>query len=103
MSSLLNSSSSSSREAGPTLEDLAPLHDVTCEVAVVLGTGHMSVRQCLYLKPQTVISLAQLAGTDLQMEVNGVPVAHGEIVVVDDSTALRLTGITPPPSAEEMA
>ncbi len=87
----------------PSLDDYAPLHDVTCEVSVVLGTGQMSVRQCLYLKPQTVIPLAQAAGADLQLLVNGVAVAHGEVVVLDDSTALRLNGIAPPPSAEEIS
>lgn len=104
MSSSPNSSSSSRPEAGHlVLDDYAPLHDVTCEVSVVLGTGQMSVRECLYLKPQTIITLAQSAGSDLQMTVNGVAVAHGEIVVLDDSTALRLNGIAQPPSAEELS
>lgn len=104
MSSSLNSSSSSRVEGGaPTLDEYTPLHDVTCEVAVVLGTGQMSVRECLYLKPQTIIPLAQAAGADLQMTVNGVAVAHGEVVVLDDSTALRLNGIVPPPSAEDIS
>jgi flagellar motor switch protein FliN/FliY len=85
------------------LDDYTPLHDVTCEVSVVLGTGQMSVRECLYLKPQTIIPLVQPAGADLQMTVNGVLVAHGEVVVLDDSTALRLNGIVPPPSAEELS
>ena len=35
----------------PVLDQFASLSDVTCEVAVVLGTGRMSVRECLYLKP----------------------------------------------------
>ncbi len=104
MSSSPNSSSSSRSDSGaPVLDDYAPLHDVTCEVSVVLGTGRMSVRECLYLKAQTIIPLAQAAGADLQMTVNGVLVAHGEIVVLDDSTALRLNGIVPPPSAEEVS
>ena len=52
MSSSPNSSSSSE-----SLAELAPLYDVPCEVSVVLGTGRVSVRQCLYLKPKTVIPL----------------------------------------------
>ena len=85
------------------LDQYASLSDVVCEVAVVLGTGRMSVRECLYLKPKTVIPLQQLAGSDLQMRVNGVAIAHGEVVIVDDSTSIRLTSIVPPPSAEEPA
>lgn len=84
-----------------SLADLAPLFDVPCEVVVVLGTGRVSVRQCLYLKPRTVIPLTQAAGSDLQLLVNGVPIATGEVAVLDDSAAVRLTQIVPPPSTEE--
>jgi len=96
MSSSPNSSSSSE-----PLAELSPLYDVPCEVSVVLGTGRVSVRQCLYLKPKTVIPLAQVAGSDMQLLVNGIPIATGEVAVLDDSTAVRLTQIVPPPSTEE--
>jgi flagellar motor switch protein FliN/FliY len=85
------------------LDVYTPLNDVTCEVAVVLGTGRMSVRECLYLKPKTVIPLEQSAGSDLHVRINGVLVAHGEVAIIDDSTAVRLTSILPPPSAEDQA
>src|SRR6186997_3237435 len=88
---------------GSVLERFASLSDVTCEVAVVLGTGRMSVRECLYLKPKTVIPLEQLAGSDLHVRVNGVLIAHGEVAIVDDSTNIRLTSIVPPPSGEDQA
>lgn len=84
------------------LDQFASLSDVTCEVAVVLGTGRMSVRECLYLKPKTVIPLEQTAGSDLHVRINGVLIAHGEVAIVDDSTNVRLTSIVPPPSAEDL-
>jgi flagellar motor switch protein FliN/FliY len=98
MSSFPNSSSSSEPErlAGP----LAALHDVVCDVDVVLGTARISVRDCLRLKKQSIIRLAQSAGSDMQVVVNGVALAHGEVVIVDDSTAIRVTDILAPPSAE---
>jgi len=99
MSSSPNSSSSSSA----VLDRFPSLSDVTCEVAVVLGTGRMSVRECLYLVPKTVIPLEQLAGSDLHVRVNGVLIAHGEVAIVDDSTNIRLTSIVAPPSGEELA
>ena len=99
----MSSSPNSSSSFETALSELAPLYDVPCEVSVVLGTGRVSVRQCLYLKPKTVIPLAQLAGADLQLLVNGVPIATGEVAVLDDSTAVRLTHIVPPPSTEESA
>jgi len=91
-------------KAGPApVDQFATLSDVTCEVAVVLGTGRMSVRECLYLKPKTVIPLEQAAGSDLHVRINGVLIAHGEVAIVDDSTNIRLTSILPPPSGEELA
>ena len=44
------------------------------------------------------VRLAQTAGSDLQVLVNGIPIAHSEVVIVDDSTAVRLTDILAPPS-----
>jgi flagellar motor switch protein FliN/FliY len=85
------------------IDQFATLSDVTCEVAVVLGTGRMSVRECMYLKPKTVIPLEQTAGSDLHVRINGVLIAHGEVAIVDDSTNIRLTSILPPPSGEELA
>lgn len=92
MSSSPNSSSSTELDAAA----LAPLEDATCDVDVVLGSGTITVRDCLGLRRQMVIRLQQAAGSDLQVLVNGVGVAQGEVVIIDDSTAIRLTEITPP-------
>lgn len=81
-------------------EELAPLGDVTCAVDIRIGTATISVRECLHLKRHSIIRLQQVAGADMQVAVNGVPIANGEVVIVDDSTAIRLTEILPPPSAE---
>ena len=94
MSSLPNSLSSSDPA------DLTALHDVVCDVHVVLGTGTLSVRECLELRRHSVMRLVQNAGADLQVVINGVLVAHGEVVIVDDSTAIRITEIAAPPSSE---
>jgi flagellar motor switch protein FliN/FliY len=91
-------SSSSSNEPGVAV-DLGRLRDVICRVEVVLGTGTIAVRHCLSMQPGSLIPLRQVAGTDLQVFVNGVMIALGEVVIVEDSTAIRLTEILPPPSA----
>jgi flagellar motor switch protein FliN/FliY len=83
--------------------DLQPLNDVTCSVDVWLGTATISVRDCLHMKRHSIIRLEQSAGGDMQVVVNGVLVAHGEVVIIDDSTAIRLTEIAAPPSAETTA
>jgi flagellar motor switch protein FliN len=98
MSSSQNSSFSF--DIGSFAAALAPLHDVICTVDVILGATQMSVGDCLRLEPQTIIRLAHSAGGDLQVLVNGIPVAHAEVVIVDDSTAVRITELVAPPSSE---
>ena len=93
MSSSTNSSSSSEPA-------LVALHDVMCAVDIVLGSSSFSVRDCLALRPNTLIRLHEFAGADMQVVVNGVPLATGEVVIIDDSTAIRITDILPPPSNE---
>jgi flagellar motor switch protein FliN len=97
MSSSQNSLSSSD---AITAAGLAPLNDVICNIDVVLGSAVMSVRDCLRLRKNSVIRLAQSAGGDMQVLVNGIGLAAGEVVIIDDSTAVRLTDILPAPSSE---
>jgi flagellar motor switch protein FliN/FliY len=97
MSSSPNSSSSSERSG---LEALAPLHDVVCAVEVILGTTTMSVRDCLKLQRNSIVRLVESAGGDMQVVINGIHLAKGEVVIVEDSTAMRVTDILPPPSSE---
>jgi flagellar motor switch protein FliN len=103
MSSSASSSSSSVETAlvpqapAPQL-DMGRLQDLVCQVDVVLGTGTMTVRECLSLRRHKLIRLSQGAGADLQVLANGIPIAQGEVVIIEDSTAVRLTEILAPPS-----
>jgi flagellar motor switch protein FliN/FliY len=60
----------------------------------------MSVRECLGLRREAIIRLTRTAGADMQVVVNGVVVAYGEVVIVDESTAIRITELVAPPSNE---
>jgi flagellar motor switch protein FliN/FliY len=95
MSSSPNSSFSSERSP-----EFRPFHDVVCDIDIVLGTGSISVRECLQLTRHAVIRLTQSAGADLQVLVNGVAIAQGEVVIVEDTTSIRLTEITQPAGTE---
>ena len=70
--------------------------DVVCLVDVFLGTGSITVRDCLKLTRLSVIRLDQIAGADLDVRVHGVSIAVGEAVIVDESTAVRITAVAPP-------
>ena len=96
MSSSPTSSSSTDGPAGA----YAGMLDVRCLVEVLVGTGSITVRDCLLLQRDSLIRLAQSAGSDLQLNVQGVPMARGEIVVDDETTTVRITEVLPPPHAE---
>ncbi len=103
MSSSPISSSSSSAQPDAASHPFPGLLDVICDVSVVLGTGSVTVRRCLALQRQSVLRLEQSAGEDLQVIVNGVMIAKGEVVIVEDSTAIRVTDIEEPPGGMEGA
>lgn len=92
--------SSSSSSAASVDEPLGSLFDVDCVVEVVLGTGRITVRDCLRLDRSSIVRLDQAAGADLELRVQGQPLANGEVVIVDDGTALRLRRIIPPAGTE---
>ena len=99
MSSSQTSSSSSDAPAHP----LAPMLDLGINVDVIVGTSSITVRECLKLRRQSVVRLKRASGSDLDLVVGGVLVASGEVVVVDESTALRIADIAQPPGAEPEA
>lgn len=72
------------------------LLDVSLPVTVILGTSTITVRRCLQLQRDSVIKLDQSAGSDLTVTINGVRVARGEVVIVEDSVAVRLTSFVKP-------
>jgi flagellar motor switch protein FliN/FliY len=96
----MSSSPNSSSSDAPPTADLTPLNDVVCQVNVMLGGAAMSVRDCLALRRDAVIRLTKAAGGDMQVIVNGIVVAYGEVVILDESTAVRITELVAPPSNE---
>ena len=77
------------------------LHGVAMEVTVELGRTRMSVRELLALCPGDVLELDRAAGSPADLLVNGRLIARGEVVVVDEDFALRVTEIVAqPPRAE---
>jgi flagellar motor switch protein FliN/FliY len=95
--------SSSSSDPAAAVEPFEALADVPCPVAAVLGTGTFTVRECLALGVGSVLVLKQSAGEDLTLSVNGVTLARGEVVIVDDSAAIRVTEIAAPTPARAVA
>ncbi len=62
-------------------------------MTVEIGRARMSVRDVLDLEPGAVIELDRSAGAPADVLLNGRLVAHGEVVVVDQDYAVRITQI----------
>lgn len=69
------------------------LHGVAMEVTVEIGRTRMSVRELLALHPGDVLELDRAAGSPADLLVNGRLIARGEVVVLDEDFALRVTEI----------
>jgi flagellar motor switch protein FliN/FliY len=67
------------------------LQDVVMEVSAELGRTTMTVRELLSLQPGAVVELDRLAGSPADLLVNGRLIARGEVVVVDEDYALKIT------------
>jgi flagellar motor switch protein FliN/FliY len=67
--------------------------DVAVTLALEVGRTMMSVRDLLQLAPGAVVELDRLAGEPLDVLVNGVRIARGEVVVVNEKFGIRLTDV----------
>jgi flagellar motor switch protein FliN len=67
--------------------------DVSVTLALEVGRARMSVRDLLQLAPGAIIELDRLANEPLDVLVNGVRIARGEVVVVNDKFGVRLTEV----------
>jgi flagellar motor switch protein FliN len=67
--------------------------DVAVTLALEVGRARMSVRDLLQLAPGAIVELDRLAGEALDVLVNGVRVARGEVVVVNEKFGIRLTEV----------
>ncbi len=82
------------------LEDrLNRLHKTTMEVKVVLGRAQLTLDQISQLKAGTIVETSTLSGQPMEVLVNGTLFGKGEIIVIGDRLAVRITWLLKP---EEM-
>lgn len=66
---------------------------VEMDLTVEIGRTRMAVRDVLDLEPGRIVELDRSAGAPADVLLNGRVIAHGEIVVVDQDYAVRITRI----------
>ncbi len=74
-------------------ENIGLIMDVPLEVTVELGRTVKSISEILDFSPGTIIELDKIAGEPIDVLVNGKFVAKGEVVVLEESFAVRVTEI----------
>ncbi|MEI7845162.1 MAG: flagellar motor switch protein FliN [Chloroflexota bacterium] len=67
------------------------LMDVSLRVTVELGRTRMQLSQILELQHGSVVELDRIAGDPVDIFVNDLLMARGEVVVVDDKFGVRIT------------
>ena len=77
------------------------LADVDVQVRVELGHSKLNVKEVLKLGPGSVVGLDSLVGDPVNVFVNDRLVARGEVLVVHDNFAIRITEVVPPPKSVE--
>jgi flagellar motor switch protein FliN/FliY len=79
--------------AGGQEVNLNLILDVSVTLALEVGRARMPIRDLLQLAPGAVVELDRLAGEPLDVLVNGVRIARGEVVVVNEKFGIRLTEV----------
>ena len=79
--------------------NLSRISNVEMSLTVEIGRTRMAVRDLLALEPGAVVELDRSAGTPADILLNGKLIAHGDVVVVDQDYAVRITKILDNPEA----
>lgn len=83
-------------------DNLKLLMGVPLEISVELGTARRKVKDILEFTQGTIIELERQAGAPVDIVVNGNLIARGDVVVIDDNFAVRITEIVKNPFMDSL-
>lgn len=83
------------RAAPPGKANLDLVHDIPLEISAVLGQTEMSLRDVVALQNGSVLELDKLSSDPIDLYVNDILIARGEVVVVDDKFAIKISELNP--------
>ncbi len=78
---------------GTPKKNLDIMQDVKAKITVELGRCKMKVKKVLDIQKGSIIEINKVAGEQVELFVCGKPVAHGEVIVIEDKFGLRITSI----------
>jgi flagellar motor switch protein FliN len=71
--------------------EMKRLNDISLQLRAELGRTQVPLRDILSWKKDTIVTLEKLAGENVDIFIHGVRFASGEVLVVEDKFAVRLT------------
>lgn len=75
------------------LKNIDLINNIFINVTVELGSTKIKIKDLLSISQGKIITLNTLAGESLKILANGLLIAHGEIVVVDNKYGIRITNV----------
>lgn len=80
-------------DSAATAERTEAYYDVAVDVVAVLGTANLDVSQVLKLGRGAVVELDHLVNDPVEIRANDRLVAKGDVVVLEDRLAVKVTEI----------
>lgn len=74
-----------------TQAEISFLNEVELELKVELGCTSVNLREVLNLHEQQVIALNRIAGDTVDVKVNNVWLAYGEVLVLNEVLGIRIS------------
>lgn len=78
------------KQAQANPNNISLLFDIPVKLTVVLGRTTLTVRDVMELTRGSLIQLDRLAGEPVDIMMNGVAIAKGEVVVIDNVFSVRI-------------
>jgi flagellar motor switch protein FliN/FliY len=88
--------SSGARVLSMTMLELDHFLDIPLTISVELGHTSRTVREIVALQAGSVVELNKLVGEPMEIYINGLLTARGEVVVVNEKFGIRVTDVIDP-------
>lgn len=75
----------------PEVKNIGVLLDIEMRMTVELGRARMKIRDIMNLSPGSIVELGKTHSEPVDIMVNGALLARGEVVVVEEQFAVRIT------------
>ncbi len=78
------------------LRELVQVHDIPMRISIEVGRMRLRIRDLIKLTRGAVIELKKPAGEPFDICVNGMQVARGEVITVEQSSGVRIIEVQKP-------